>query len=457
MILVRIILCSLLLAVVLSAEETEEKSLSESAGRDTREAERSSGEGGRRKNEQLKGRRKTNTRKHRLNRKENGGERKRSKAKNKGRSRGRLRVRTGARARSSSSGLNETCFSQAIFFMKLWKDTVANFKKQKSRMGKQNSTGSSKSGKKDLFSPVALRLVDIGGGNKTNMSCGGVYGNQGAAQLQNLTKTLFDCEIEVNKSCNTGNFPQPNTTLINLCNSLVTSFINETGTCVGKSFGSSKTNVSDACGCWLGPKLNSTAHSLKSCKTSSSASAITKQLNKCKTAFAKCRKYEDDAITAIMSCATTKAQQTATAASLSANNASLTAAKTKMSSLASASASSGKRRSRSTTVSCAEVITKSKTVISYATSFPSSSKISTIAKEISGASVTCTATEKTSLSTQITSMETAITLVTSALSAIQEQIQTITGSTASSSQLTTSTVSTSVTTTAPKRRGKRWI
>jgi len=426
MILVRVILCSLLLAVVLSAEETEEKSLSESAGRDIRAAERSSREGGRRKKEHLKGRknRKTNTRR-RLNRKENGGERKGSKAKNPGRSRGnrRSRVRTGTRTRTSSSGLNETCFSQAIFFMKLWKDTVANFKKQKSRMTKQNSTGSGKSGKKGLFAPVALRLVDIGGGNKSNMSCGGVYGNKGAAQLQNLTKTLFDCEIEVNKSCNTANFPQPNTTLITLCDSLVTSFINETGSCVGKSLGSSKTNVSDACGCWLGPKLNSTAHSLKSCKTSSSASAITVQLNKCKTAFAKCRKYEDDAITAIMSCATTTAQQTATAASLSANNASMTAAKTKMSSLA--TASSGKRRSRATAVSCAEVISKSQTVISYATSFPSSSKISTLAKEISGASVTCTTSEKTSLSTQVTSMETAITLVTSALSAIQEQIQSI--------------------------------
>merc|ERR1712172_204086 len=91
-------------------------------------------------------------------------------------------------------------------------------------MTKQNSTGSTKSGKKGLFSPVALRLVDIGGGNKSNMSCGGVYGNTGAAQLQNLTKTLFDCEIEVNKSCNPANFPQPNTTLITLCDSLVTSY-----------------------------------------------------------------------------------------------------------------------------------------------------------------------------------------------------------------------------------------
>merc|ERR1711936_572300 len=199
---------------------------------------------------------------------------------------------------------SDTCFESAIFYMKIWKDVVGNFEKQRKRMIKQNKTGGNKSGKKGLFAPVALRLVDIGGGNKTNMSCGGEYGNKGALQLQNLTKTLFDCEIEVNKSCNTANFPQPNSTLVSLCDSLVTSFINATQSCVGKSYGSSKTNVSDACGCWLGPKLNSTAHSLKSCKTSSSASAITTQLNKCKTAFGVCRKYEDDAVTAIMSCVT---------------------------------------------------------------------------------------------------------------------------------------------------------
>merc|ERR1711936_1372831 len=207
-------------------------------------------------------------------------------------------------ARSDRSSANSTCFENAVFYMKLWKDVVTNFEKQKARMEKQNSTGGNKAGKKGLFAPIAFKLVDIGGGNKTNMSCGGQYGNKGAKQLQNLTKTLFDCEISVNKSCNPANFPQPNTTFISNCEKLVTSFINETQSCVGKSYGASKTNVSDACGCWLGPKLNTTAHSLKSCKTSSSASAITTQLNKCKTAFGVCRKYEDDAVTAIMSCVT---------------------------------------------------------------------------------------------------------------------------------------------------------
>ena len=98
--------------------------------------------------------------------------------------------------------------------MKLWKDVVGNFEKQNKRMTKQNSTGQSKSGKKGTFAPIAFKLVDIGGGNKTNMSCGGSYNNSGAMQLQNLTKTLFDCELSVNASCNPANFPQPNTTFI---------------------------------------------------------------------------------------------------------------------------------------------------------------------------------------------------------------------------------------------------
>merc|ERR1711902_58313 len=109
-------------------------------------------------------------------------------------------------------------------------------------MTKQNFTGSSKSGKKGLFAPVALRLGDIGGGNKSNMSCGGVYGNKGAVQLQNLTKTLFDCEIEVNKSCNPANFPQPNFTFINKCNTLVQAFKFSVQICINKSIGATKTN-----------------------------------------------------------------------------------------------------------------------------------------------------------------------------------------------------------------------
>merc|ERR1712073_168788 len=195
-------------------------------------------------------------------RKQKKGASKRRRGGNKGQKGGQRRRGPTARRDPRSSTVAGTCFESAIFYMKLWKDVVGNFEKQRKRMIKQNKTGGNKSGKKGLFAPIAHRLVDIGGGNKTNMSCGGEYSNKGAAQLQNLTKTLFDCEIDVNKSCNPSNFPKPNTTLTTLCDSLVSSFTTATTAC-----------------------LNKTAQSLKQCKTSSSASAITKQLNKCKTAF----------------------------------------------------------------------------------------------------------------------------------------------------------------------------
>ena len=116
-----------------------------------------------------------------------------------------------------TAGLTDYCFTQAVHFMQVWKNIVGNFEKQRKRMAKQNSTGGNKHGKKGLFAPAAHRLVDIGGGNKSNLSCGGQFGNAGAAQLENLTMTLFECEIEVNKSCNPANIPQPNFTLINRC------------------------------------------------------------------------------------------------------------------------------------------------------------------------------------------------------------------------------------------------
>merc|ERR1712001_507331 len=139
----------------------------------------------------------------RRRRKNGGNKRQRKQRGRKGKGKGKKRnnrpngARRGGR-QSTSTSANSTCFENAVFYMKLWKDVVGNFEKQNKRMTKQNSTGQSKSGKKGTFAPIAFKLVDIGGGNKTNMSCGGSYNNSGAMQLQNLPKTLFDCELSVN-------------------------------------------------------------------------------------------------------------------------------------------------------------------------------------------------------------------------------------------------------------------
>merc|ERR1711936_390196 len=393
------------------------------------------------KNKPMKGRRKQKK-----------GASKRRRGGNKGQKGGQRRNNRPQARREGRSTVAGTCFESAIFYMKLWKDVVGNFEKQRKRMIKQNKTGGNKSGKKGLFAPIGHRLVDIGGGNKSNMSCGGQYGNKGALQLQNLTKTLFDCEKSVNASCNPSNFPQPNFTFINTCKELVDNFTKVATTCLAKSVGGSKTNNTDACTCWSGEMLNMTSQTLKNCKANKESSAITSALKACTTAFGKCRKFEDAASTAIMSCASDSSKLTKKAANLAANNASMTAAKEKMASLASSRYHSG-RKSRATATSCSEIITISTTIVKIVEQNPQSTKISTYAKKISQATVTCTAAEKTSMAAQVTSMETAIVSVSVVLTAIQEQIETLTGSTASATQLDAA-ASGETSTAAPGRRNR---
>merc|ERR1712165_496854 len=433
-----LILFGILVVAALAAAMTEDEEMELSEEIASARVERDAGDRRRRKNGGNKRPRKQRGRKARKGK---------GKRKNQRRPNG---ARKGQGRQSTSTSANSTCFENAVFYMKLWKDVVGNFEKQNKRMTKQNSTGQSKSGKKGTFAPIAFKLVDIGGGNKTNMSCGGSYNNSGAMQLQNLTKTLFDCELSVNASCNPANFPQPNTTFITKCENLTSSFKTAVQACLNKTIGGTKTNVSDACGCWVGPQLNQTAQSIKSCKASDSAKAISKQLSKCQKAFSVCRKYEDDAIPAIMACAQDSTKLTAKAKTLAANNASLSAAKTKMSSLSSSNSSSG-RRVRATATSCAEILTKAAALSTKVSQKPTAD-ISAEAKEISD--VPSTDAEKTSMKTQVTSMESAISSVSKALSSVQTLLSTLTGTTIASSSLVTSA---STSTAASSGRRERLV
>ena len=221
-------------------------------------------------------------------------------------------------------------------------------------MIKQNRTGGNKAIKKGVFAPTAIRLVDIGGGDRAKMSCGGQTTNKGAANLKNLTDTLFACEINVNKACNPANIPQPNVTFINNCKTLVDKFTKKAGECLAMTI--SGTSMPKACSCWQ--ELNMTASAVKNCKANKESAAITKALQSCTSAFQKCRKFEDSAARAISTCTSDSSKLIKKAAILTTNKASLTAAKTKMSSLATAT---GRMVRASAATTCAEIITIAKT------------------------------------------------------------------------------------------------
>ena len=160
--------------------------------------------------------------------------------------------------------------------MKQMLNVVANFDKQYKRIKAQTETGGNKADKKGAFAAVAANLVEIGGGNKDSLSCAGDTSNDGAKQLSNLTSTLFDCEKEINASCNAKNFPQSNMTQTDECVKNTKMFSDSVKGCL------KETTDEAACKCWTNAELEKTSMAIKDCKMSDQASAVKTKLDECK-------------------------------------------------------------------------------------------------------------------------------------------------------------------------------
>ena len=156
----------------------------------------------------------------------------------------------------NSTCLSFTCHDDATSYLKLLTKT-ANHEKQFSRVKRQNKTGSGKAGKKGLFGPVVLRIVENGGGNASNLTCNGAS-NAGSAQLTNLTETLLKCEDEIHNACSPSNLPQTNMTEVNICNAAIATFKATTTKCI-------KLTGAAACACWTDETLKRDAAIIKKC------------------------------------------------------------------------------------------------------------------------------------------------------------------------------------------------
>merc|ERR1711990_858875 len=381
--------------------------------------------------------------------------------KRKGKGKGRRGRKSGRKARRKSrrkmrkgrtATVPEACFDNSISIMKIWKDPVANYDKQRTRMKRQNETGGKKSGKKGAFGAITQRLVEAGGGNKSAPSCAGSTTNEGAMQLANLTATLDKCEDDIHAACDPSNFPQPNMTFIDMCDALVAEFKTEAGKCLNQSVGGYKQAASTACDCWTATALNELAAKAKNCKAKDEAGAIATALKTCTTAFGKCRKFEDDASTALAACSSDSSKLTMKAAALLANSDAVTAAQTKVKTLTNSS-----RRLARAASTCAEILTYAQMLAEMAKNSPASPDIITTAAKITGASaVTCTPAEVSALTAVQTDLDDAVAKIGTALAAVQEQLETLTGSTASSSVLASAAPGSGSTSTKAARRQRHF-
>merc|ERR1711892_1143867 len=85
-----------------------------------------------------------------------------------------------------SRTVNSTCLDTAVKLMKIVNSKITNFLVQQKRISKYNNTGNKKTAKKGLFGPIASKVIDVGGGNASDLSCSGNKTNPGATKLKSI-------------------------------------------------------------------------------------------------------------------------------------------------------------------------------------------------------------------------------------------------------------------------------
>ena len=191
--------------------------------------------------------------------------------------------------------------------------------------------------------------MDLGGGNKSALTCSGSADSDGAKQLTNLTQTLFDCEKMVNSSCTT-DFPKPNSTFIDECNATVTAFKTKAAECEAKA---KEATAADACTCFSSEEMKNASAAVTSCKLNTTG--VSSGLKACKEAFSKCRKFEDDAISSMAACSVSVDKLKEKAAALYKSKAAMDDAKAKVKKTT--GSTKAPRRTRAAATTCAEFIT----------------------------------------------------------------------------------------------------
>jgi len=328
-----------------------------------------------------------------------------------------------------SRAVNSTCLDTAVKLLKIVQQRITNFLVQQKRMSKFNSTGGKKSAKKGLFGPIASKVIDVGGGNASDLSCSGNKTNPGATKLKSIISDLQKCEKSIMVACDTSAYPLPNITEAMECKTNMESMKKSVEACAKKT-------GEEACTCWMDSTLMATAEKVKKCDISEENKKVTTAHKQCTGNFSACKKIEDSAVTYIFACSQSANDLKVKAAQTKNNAEALEKAKTKTSTLA--GNSTGRNtviRKRATSVStCGDFVSLSAKLLTAAEEAPSSSAVETMAKILSAVSDTlsCSTSEKSTLTVQVTTYTQTITKVTATYEGLKSSVEDASGTTSDS-------------------------
>merc|ERR1711915_1142386 len=145
------------------------------------------------KKNKSKGKRKGSKSKRKSKRKNKNKKEKKQKRKEKIKKKGRTvknNRKSNGKPRQTTAKVNLTCLRDAITYTKFLKDNVINFLRRSTRLNRQNDLTNKKASKKGEFKEPAARLIQAGGGDRSNLSCAGSTSNKGAEQIKTLIRSV---------------------------------------------------------------------------------------------------------------------------------------------------------------------------------------------------------------------------------------------------------------------------
>merc|ERR1712241_593759 len=360
-----------------------------------------------------------------------------------------------------------TCLKTALQLLKFQKDNVNNFLARHVRQQRQNALSTKKKGKKGEYAEPAARLIQSGGGNKSNLTCGGSTTSEGAKQLLNLTDLLSGCSEKIHEACTPPS--GINQTFMAECYEKSKGYNTTLSECVTKGL-----SGEDPCSCFMEPKLVGAMTNLRPCKGKDEAKLAAKQRTKCLNQMRACNGYVEKAGRLQYTCKYTTDDLKKTLAQITANNATVAAAMAKVKALTGVEASDGssnssrrareaevhedniapmdavqqlmsfqgrhlgkrKIRTKRATYTCASMTTAVQTCTTAVSSTPSGSTvISSCTIETTQTSITCTDAEKTALQTVSNTLLVAQRIFTAFAVSILSELSESAGATPSTAEL----------------------
>jgi len=186
-----------------------------------------------------------------------------------------------SRQKQSNATIKLTCLRDSVTYTKFLKDNVINFLRRNTRLEAQNNLTNKKAGKKGEFKEPAARLIQAGGGDRTNLSCAGSTTSVGAKSMLETVNTLDDCNAAIKNACKP---PKANTTMLKECKINAIKFNVTVAGCIKKA-----TKGTDACSCFQDPEVLKEKKVLEKCKGTAEGKAAAKARTKCLKSLSKCK------------------------------------------------------------------------------------------------------------------------------------------------------------------------